>query len=80
MRSLTDGICIELLRFDQNSLSHHQILREGLLMIVCAPVTDPSVGGRPVRHELVSIGNYPFFVFGEASERLRAVTEFLDVF
>ena len=49
-------------------------------MIVCAPVTDPSVGGRPVRHELVSIGNYPFFVFGEASERLRAVTEFLDVF
>jgi hypothetical protein len=40
-------------------------------MIVCAFVTDPSVGGRSVRNELVSIGHDPFFVFGEASERLR---------
>jgi hypothetical protein len=49
-------------------------------MIVCAFVTDPSVRGRSVRNELVSIGHDPFFIFGEASERLRAVTEFLDVF
>jgi hypothetical protein len=66
MRWLTNGVCIELLTFDQKLLSPPpKISRERLLMIACASVTDPSVGGGSVRNELVSFGHYPFFVCGE---------------
>jgi hypothetical protein len=49
-------------------------------MIVCAFVTNPSVAGRPVRNEPLFIGRHPFFVFSEAPESLRALTQILDVF
>jgi hypothetical protein len=49
-------------------------------MIVRSSVTDPPVSWRAVRNEPVSIGHHPFFVFSEAPERLRALTQFLDVF
>src|SRR5215207_8067165 len=49
-------------------------------MIVRCSVTDPSVSGRPARNEPVSIGHHPFFIFDEAPEGLRLLTQFPDVF
>src|SRR6266498_1292896 len=44
------------------------------------PATDPSVGRRSVRNDLVSVFSHPFLVFGEMPGDLRLPAELLDVF